>query len=431
VNVVAGTAAKLTVSPKTPSITTDQTQQFTASVEDKYGNKLNATATWSSSGGSISQTGLFTPSTVGTFTITGSSGSVSDTATITVTAGILSKMTIEPSFKTITADETAQFTAKGTDAKGNSVPVSPAWSATGGSVSGTGLYTPSSLGTFTITASQNGVSATAQVTVKPGALSMISIDPSSATITVEQTLQFTAKGFDAKGNDISLKPTWDADIGSVSQSGLYTPGFLGNCKVTASQGSISATADVTVTPGKLKKVVMTPNNATLKVGDSVAFAVKGFDSKGNELTATSIAWSVSTDVGSVTQDGVFTAAKAGKGKVIVQVSTPNDTLSAQADIVVKEQSFTDTIVKVFGGETNFWLFMTLIIVLVVVLIVALVFIKRKRRWQEDYERAIYDSSPPMMMDYQSMPPPGAPPPMADQQPQYPPGYQPPPPAPPY
>jgi len=418
IQVIGGAPARVLVSPKSATITADETKQFTATIEDKYGNQLNLTPVWSASGGSISQSGLYTPSSVGTFTVTASTGSISDTASITVTPGALAKLSISPSFKTITADETVQFTAQGTDARGNSVPVSPSWSATGGKISPAGLYEPTITGKFTVTATQGGISASAEVTVKPGALNMITIDPSSVTITVDQTVQFTAKGFDAKGNDVPLKPVWSAESGTITQAGLFTPDKVGKFQVTVSDGGISASAEVTVTPGRLKSVVITPKNATLKVGETLQFTVKGYDAKGNEIETITIAWSVSSDIGSVTPDGVFTAARAGKGKVIAQVSTPEDTQLAQADIVVREESFSEAVVKFFGGEMNLLLFLILMVALIVVIIIAAVLIRRKKRWLQDYERAMFETPPPQM-EYSQMQMP------VPSQEQYPgsPGYQ--------
>ena len=76
--------------PNPQTLAINGTQQFTAVGKDAGGNVIAITPTWSvvTSGGAIDSTGLFTAGTVlGTFpnTVRASSGSVSGTATVTVT----------------------------------------------------------------------------------------------------------------------------------------------------------------------------------------------------------------------------------------------------------------------------------------------------------------------------------------------------------
>ncbi len=84
------TLTSITVSPASASVAAGGTQQFTATGYDQNGSLMSPqpTFTWSvSGGGSISSSGLFTAgSTAGTFTVTASSGGVSGTASVTVTA---------------------------------------------------------------------------------------------------------------------------------------------------------------------------------------------------------------------------------------------------------------------------------------------------------------------------------------------------------
>jgi len=404
VNVTPGAPVSVTVSPKSATITADQTQQFTASVVDRYGNPVPVTVSWSTTGGSISASGLYTPGKTGNYTVTATAGSLSDTARITVLPGSLSQIIIDPPSKTITMIETVQFTARGMDAKGNDIPITPSWSASGGSITQTGLYTPTKTGTYTIYAVQSGITGTATVIVKVGPLSTITIDPGNPTITIEQTQQFTARGFDAKGNEVNIRPVWTIEEGSMSIDGVYTPTKVGKWKITVSDGGISNSTYITVLPGRLKSASIDPPNATLKVGQTVSFTIRGFDSKGNELENLSISWSISPDIGSISQDGVFTAHRAGKGKVIAQASKDYETVTVQASIVVKEESAGDALIKIFGNEMNLYLFIILLIALVSVIAVAAVLYRRKKRWQEDYERAMLQAMPPPEAPQHTEPP---------------------------
>lgn len=82
-------------------------------------------------------------------------------------------------------------------------------------------------------------------------LASIVVTPDGDSVTEEDTLQFTANGFDASSVPTPTGPVvWsidDPDGGSISTDGLLTAGTTpGNYIVTATAGPISGSADVTV-----------------------------------------------------------------------------------------------------------------------------------------------------------------------------------------
>jgi hypothetical protein len=79
------------VSPSSASVSTSATQQFTATARDQFATNLatQPTFTWTvSGGGTLSGSGLFTAGTTagGPYTVTAKSGTVSGTASVTVSA---------------------------------------------------------------------------------------------------------------------------------------------------------------------------------------------------------------------------------------------------------------------------------------------------------------------------------------------------------
>ena len=83
---VRQTFSGLEVSPASVSLTQGSTKQFTVIGKDQFGNAMTAPATtWSTNGGTIDSTGLFTATAKGQFTIVASSSSTSSTAAVTVT----------------------------------------------------------------------------------------------------------------------------------------------------------------------------------------------------------------------------------------------------------------------------------------------------------------------------------------------------------
>jgi hypothetical protein len=86
---VAQTLTSIKVTPGTASLSSGGTQQFQATAYDQFQKAMSAPSgyTWTTSGGSITSTGLFTAqSSAGTDTITAKTGGISGTATATVSA---------------------------------------------------------------------------------------------------------------------------------------------------------------------------------------------------------------------------------------------------------------------------------------------------------------------------------------------------------
>jgi hypothetical protein len=90
-NIIIVTLTSISVSPASASVVVGGTQQFTATAKDQFGNLLSPQPSFSwmvSGGGTINSTGLFTAGSAagGPYTVTASSGGVSGTASVTVTA---------------------------------------------------------------------------------------------------------------------------------------------------------------------------------------------------------------------------------------------------------------------------------------------------------------------------------------------------------
>lgn len=88
------------------------------------------------------------------------------TPTPSPAAPVLTTMTVNPATSTVAAGATQQFTAEGKDQNGKMLSVSPTWTVNGnGALSTSGLFTATTAGTATITASSGGVTGTATVTI--------------------------------------------------------------------------------------------------------------------------------------------------------------------------------------------------------------------------------------------------------------------------
>ena len=321
--VTVGPLASITLTPNPVTIGVSTTQQYVAVGKDAGGNIVAITPTFAvvAGGGSISAAGMFTAGPVaGTFTntIQASSGGITATATVTTTAGALAAIVVTPNPVTLAAGGSQQFTAVGTDAGGNVVPITPVWSvaAGGGTISATGVFTAGAVpGTYTgtVRATSGALSGTATVIVAAGAPTTITVTPNPVSLLIGAPQQFVAVGRDGAGNVVAITPVWavvagggviDAVTGQFTAGN--TPGTFTNT-VRASVGAVSGFATVTVTAGGLASITVTPNPATVNTNGAQQFIAIGRDAGGNVLAVTPT-WAVINGGGSINAGtGLFTA----------------------------------------------------------------------------------------------------------------------------
>jgi uncharacterized protein YjdB len=252
----------VTVTPSSTLIQSGQRAQLAAAAFDASGAvDSGAAISWSSSNSgvaSVSGSGEVTAGSVGNAIITASSGGASGTATVQVTssAPVVASVSVAPASSSLYPGRTKQLTATLEDGSGNvlsGIPVS--WSTSNanvGSVSSSGLVSGVAVGSVTITATAAGHSGTASVTVSAPVVASVSLSPSASTLAPGQTTQFTATARDASGTVLSVGVSWttsDGTVASVSSSGLVTGNANGSATITATAGSVSGTAAVTVESG--------------------------------------------------------------------------------------------------------------------------------------------------------------------------------------
>jgi len=169
--------AAVTLSLASASLTAGQTVQLTATPKDANGNPLSGRViTWTSSAAAVaavSGSGLVTGVAVGSATITATSEGQSGTAAFTVTNVPVAAVTVSPATAGVVVGQMVQLTATPKDANGN--PLSGrviTWTSSAAAVaavSGSGLVTGVVVGSATITATSEGQSGTAAVTVTSSA----------------------------------------------------------------------------------------------------------------------------------------------------------------------------------------------------------------------------------------------------------------------
>ena len=137
---------RVSISPANPRLSPRERIRFTASVTGTD----NQAVVWSASGGSITADGWYTaPATAGSYTVTAISRADRTVRASTEVTVRQVSIRISPQNPTLLVGGRQQFTATVTGTRNTAV----IWSATGGSINTSGLYTaPGAPGSYTVTA---------------------------------------------------------------------------------------------------------------------------------------------------------------------------------------------------------------------------------------------------------------------------------------
>ena len=174
-DISGGTLTGLTITPPSATIPKDLTQSYTAQGTYSDGSTLDVTSlvAWSSSTptvASINTAGVATGVTEGSTTVTAMLNGQSASASLNVTAAVLTGLTITPPSATIPKGLTQSYTVQGTYSDGSTLDVTGlvAWSSSAptiSTVSAAGVATGITAGSTTLTALLDGISATGSLTV--------------------------------------------------------------------------------------------------------------------------------------------------------------------------------------------------------------------------------------------------------------------------
>jgi hypothetical protein len=169
----------------------------------------------------------------------------------------------------------------------------------------------------------------------PKVAATVTISPTTATIPVSGTQQFTAVVKNSKGNVLNVAGIWAVTGGgTITATGLFTAGSTpGTSTITVSCSGVTATATVTVTVGPAASIAVLPQTVTLFPGGTQQFTATVRDANGNVVAAT-IVWTVPNPPGTiVSTSGLFTAGST-LGSYPNSVAACAGTLCDQADVIV-------------------------------------------------------------------------------------------------
>jgi len=338
----AVTLKSVSVAPATANIAAGATQQFTATATYSDGSTANvsSTAVWTVATpavATVTSSGLTTGAAAGSAMVTASLSGMSGSASLTVMAPTVTLMSIAiaPSSASIAVGATQQFTATATYSDGSNANVSSTavWTVAApavATVNPSGLVTGAAAGSTMVTASLSGITGSTSLTVTAAALTLtsIAVGPSSASIAVGVTQQFTATATYSNGStaNVSATATWAVAtpaVATINSSGLATGLAAGSTAVTASLSGITGSASLGVTGTvTLTSIAVAPPSASIAVGATQQFTATATYSNGSTTNVSSTAtWTVATPaIATVNSSGLATGVTTGSTTVTASLS---------------------------------------------------------------------------------------------------------------
>lgn len=339
------------------TIAQEQTDQLTATVTPFYATNKNVT--WSTSDGNIatvSNAGLVTGVSAGsaTITVTTVDGGYTATCAVTVTAVYhVTSVSLSSSALALHPGDTDTLTANILPANATNTNVDWSTSNSGVATVNNGTVTAVSAGTATITVTTEDGSktATCKVTVTNVAVTGVTLNKSSLTLTRldSETLIATITPSNATNKNINWSSS-NTSVASVS-GGTVTAVAQGTATITARSSADNtkfATCTVTVNPISVTGVTLDKSALDLYVGGSETLTATVAPADADIQTVT---WSSDhTNIATVTSAGKVTAVAVGTATITVTTTDGGHTASCTVTVSEEPETPAET-QYVFTGAT--------------------------------------------------------------------------------
>lgn len=189
--------------------------------------------------------------------------------------------------------------------------------------------------------------------VLPGPVHTVTVNPEGDQTTVEagEELVFHAEAVDGYSNlitDVTTEFTW---VGA-DENGLFVRETTGTYNVYATyQGTESLPVQMTVVPGDVASIDISPNDSTIIEGESETYTAMAYDGFGNEIgdVTGDTVWSVETGAGGSWDENTYTSENPGTWTI----TGTYDGITGTAQLTVEEiVVYTLSIVSDDGGTTD-------------------------------------------------------------------------------
>ncbi len=278
--------ATVTVSPSAGTVEVGSTLQLSASPQSASGSALPNPVAWSSAApaiATVTATGTVTGVSVGAATITAASGGTQGTMSVSVIPPAVATIAVSLAATSVELGRTTQATAVLRDRvnnvlSGRTITWTSANPATA-SVSATGVITALAVGTTSVTATSEGTSGAATLTVIPRPVNTVAVTltPASLVLGGVTNGQATFVARDVENNVLTGRTaTWSSSNVQVATvnatSGAVTAVAVGQATIIATVETKSGSAPLTVSPaiafGTVTGLVTAANGVT-PIGDAL------------------------------------------------------------------------------------------------------------------------------------------------------------------
>jgi uncharacterized protein YjdB len=300
--------------------------------------------TWTTSDATlatVSATGVVTGVAIGgPVTITATSEGHAGTATITVVVPVAT-VEVTPASASLIAGTNAPLAVTVKDAAGNvltdRVVVWTTSNAAQATVNGAGVVTGVDAGgPVTITATSEGKSASAAITVLPMPVETVNVDFTTSTTLPRREVQATAHLLSIGGNVLTGRVvTWstsDAAVATVNATGLISTLVPGTVTITATSEGKSGGAVLTVNVPPVNTVNAFLAIEAVVVGGTVQAIAELSDADGYPLTGRPITWESSNPaVATVSATGLVTGVTVGQAYIKATSEGKTDSASLNVE----------------------------------------------------------------------------------------------------
>ncbi|TGM15454.1 hypothetical protein EHQ81_03395 [Leptospira selangorensis] len=368
ITVIAAALVSIQVTPTNPSVASGLTQSFmaTGTYTDGTTQDLTNQVVWSSANTSVAtisnsagSRGLASTFSTGTSNITATySGGPSASTALTVTAAILETITITPSLPSVPRGRSLDLVATGTYSDGSWMDLTTqvTWGSNNTSVvavdnaSGKqGKATGVNVGQTNVTATLGGISGVATFKVTNAVLTSIEVFLNQSTIALGTSTQAQAIGTYSDDTTLNItdQVSWNSSQTTVIQVGnlvagpsklMNSPsgGSQGSSVISATLGSQTGSATLTVTAATLVSIQIDPTNPSVALGLPQNFTATGTYTDGSTLNLTNLVTWTSSDTSKATisnangSQGKATTVNTGATNITAAysgVTSPSSTLT--------------------------------------------------------------------------------------------------------
>lgn len=343
------------------AITLDKT---TLTVEDGLSTSLVATLSpadatddiiWTSDNetvATVTSEGRVTGRRVGTANITASCTNYSATCAVTVKTNPSESVVINALSSTLYVGSVVTMTAT---VKPPTITAPINWTSSNPNIatinSTSGELTAVAPGAVVITAECDGITGKRSVVVNPIEATGVTLSEISVVLKVTETSALTATV--SPENTTYKDIVWGSSNDNVATvaNGIITAVGVGEATITATCGSVSSTCLVKVEATPAESVTVSPDEATIKVGQSIQLSSLVMPETTTDKT---VNWTSSqTSIATVSDDGTVTGVSAGSVTITATCGTVSSTCTVTVEEVQPDEVYIDySELNLYVGQTQ-------------------------------------------------------------------------------